>query len=82
MCFGSRLVRNSGWTEAQVLEWSLAISVATFAGLLQIYGAKSAAFVPPDGDRRLAEAAKRLAVSTEEAAMRAIDVGLPHLKPQ
>lgn len=71
-----------GWTEAQVLKWSLAISAATFAGLLQIYGAKSAAFVPPDGDRTLTEAAKRLAVSTEGAAMQAIDAGLPHLKPQ
>ena len=37
--------------------------------------------LPPGGDRRLSEAAKRLGVSTEEAAMRAIDAGPPHLNP-
>lgn len=78
----SDVVGEIGWTEAQVLEWSLAIIAATFAGLLQIYGAKSAAFVPPDGDRRLAAASKRLGVSTEEAAMQAIDAGLPKLNPE
>ena len=60
----------------------VAIFAATTAGLVWTFGAKSASFFPPDGDRRLAEAAKRLGVSTEEAAMRAIDAGLPQLNPK
>ena len=60
----------------------VAVFTATIACFVWFFGAKSAAFVPPDGDRRLAEAAKRLGVSTEEAAMRAIDAGLPKLNPK
>ena len=60
----------------------VAAFAATTAGLLWTFGAKSASFLPPNGNRRLAEAAKRLGVSTEEAAMRAIDAGLPQLNPK
>ena len=63
---------------------SLALGVggiaAFAAGCVWILGASRAPFWPPDGDRRLSQAAQRLGVSTEEAALRAIDVGLPQLK--
>ena len=63
---------------------ALALSVAWIAlaaaGCVWIFGGKTTASWPPDADRRLAAAAKRLGVATEEAAMGAIDAGLAQLE--
>ena len=59
-----------------------AIITTTAAALIWTFSARSAAFLPPDGDLRLAAEAKRLGVSTEEAVMRTLDAGLPKLNPK
>jgi len=63
---------------------SIAMTAAIAAVLVWTFAARYTPFESPAPglDRRLSDAAKRLGVSTGEAAMRAIDAGLPSLKPE
>ena len=54
-------------------------SAALAGGCLWIFGGKRLA-LPDRADHRLAEAARRLGLSTEETMMRAIDASLPRLE--
>jgi len=58
------------------------ISTAAIAGLIWTFGDRAVSFFPPDGDRRLAEEAQRLGISTEEVMMRTLDAALPQLEPK
>ena len=62
----------------------IAMITTIAAGLVWVFGARRPLFelASPGLDRRLSEAARRLGVSTGEAAVRAIDAGLPALRPE